>query len=39
MENIDKTIKRRENGIRNQIRVRELIMQMEGISIPHIHYT
>lgn len=38
-ENIDKIPKRKEDGLRNQIRVRESIMEGEGISIPHICYT
>lgn len=38
-ENIDKTLKEKENGCRNQIRIRDSVMQGENISIPHIRCT
>lgn len=38
-ENINKTLKEQKYGRSNKIWVRELVMQGEGISIPHIRYT
>lgn len=39
MENIDKTLKRKENVQRNQIRVRDSIMQGKRTSTPHFRCT
>lgn len=39
MENIDETLKTKEDGRLNQEWVQDLIMQVESISTPHICYT
>ena len=38
-ENINKTLKEKENGRRNQIRVRDSVMRGESVSTPHTRCT